>query len=72
MTGFATNLHRLKLPGLDVTVSHNIRLRMAVNAFHSPFQMNVHAGLAASGKGEFSLMIALWKRNGKLFRGHLR
>ena len=53
MTGFATNFYGLILSGVDIAVSHNIKLRMAVNTLHAACQMHVrfHHALAGPGDG---------------------
>ena len=50
MASLATNLHRFMLFGINVSISHNIHLCVAIGAVHSFGCVHILYGLASSGK----------------------
>ena len=49
MAGFTTNLDGLMLFGIKISVTHNIKLRMAVNTPETHIHVNIELYLSSAG-----------------------
>ncbi len=61
VAGFTTDFYGLKLFGINISVAHDIKLRMAVNAFETKFEMDVLSDLSMAGKYKLFVHAALWE-----------